>query len=162
MPPRWILAVKQGLNMNGIINGRGNGWPGEQGAWRVILLLVLLSQTIMGCQAEEAGQEPVAVEVMRVGFDRTTDMPVVILRDKGETRAIPIWIGAFEARAIAMELEGAAAPRPLTHDLLKSILQGAGVVFEKVLVSELKERHLLRAHFSDLRRQGFRSGQPPQ
>jgi bifunctional DNase/RNase len=140
MPPRWISAAKQGLNMNGIVNGRGKGWPGKQGAWRVVLLLVLLSQTIMGCQAEEAGQEPVAVEVMRVGFDRTTDMPVVILRDKGETRAIPIWIGAFEARAIAMELEGAAAPRPLTHDLLKSILQGAGVVFEKVLVSELKER----------------------
>ena len=69
--------------MNGIVNGRGNGWPGKQGAWRVFLLLVLLSQTIMGCQAEEAGQEPVAVEVMRVGFDRTTDMPVVILRDKG-------------------------------------------------------------------------------
>ena len=125
--------------MNGIVNSWGKGWPGKQGAWRVVLLLVLLSQTIMGCQAEEAGQEPVAVEVMRVGFDRTTDMPVVILRDKGETRAIPIWIGAFEARAIAMELEGAAAPRPLTHDLLKSILQGAGVVFEKVLVSELKE-----------------------
>ena len=93
----------------------------------------------MGCQAEEADQGPVAVEVMRVGFDRTTDMPVVILRDKGNSRAIPIWIGPFEARAIAMELEGAAAPRPLTHDLLKSILQGAGVVFEKVLVSELKE-----------------------
>lgn len=125
--------------MNGMVNGREKGWRGMQGAWRVFLLLALLSQTIMGCQAEEAGQEPVAVEVMRVGFDRTTDMPVVILRDKGETRAIPIWIGPFEARAIAMELEGAAAPRPMTHDLLKSILLGAGVVFEKVLVSELKE-----------------------
>lgn len=125
--------------MNGIVDGRDKGWRGKRGAWRVLLLLVLLSQTIMGCQAEEASQEPVVVEVMRVGFDRTTDMPVVILRDKSETRAIPIWIGHSEARAIAMELEGAAAPRPLTHDLLKSILLGAGVVFEKVLVSELKK-----------------------
>ena len=125
--------------MNGFVDGGDRGWRVKRGVWRVLLLLVLLSQSIMGCQAEEADQEPVVVEVMRVGFDRTTDMPVVILRDKGDTRAIPIWIGPFEARAIAMELEGAAAPRPLTHDLLKSILQGAGVVFEKVLVSELKE-----------------------
>jgi len=126
--------------MNGIVNGRERRWQGKRGIWRIFLLLVLLSQSIMGCHAEEAGQEPVVVEVMRVGFDRTTDMPVVILRDKGDTRAIPIWIGHFEARAIAMELEGAAAPRPLTHDLLKSILQGAGVVFEKVLVSEIKDK----------------------
>ena len=125
--------------MNGIVNGREVGRQGKRGALRVFFLLVLLSQTVLGCQAEEASQEPVAVEVMRVGFDRNTDMPVVILRDKGETRAIPIWIGPFEARAIAMELEGAAAPRPMTHDLLKSILLGAGVVFEKVLVSELKQ-----------------------
>ena len=126
--------------MIGIVNGRGRGWQGKQGVWRVFFLLVLLSQSIMGCQAEEADPGPVVVEVMRVGFDRTTEMPVVILRGKGDTRAIPIWIGHFEARAIAMELEGAAAPRPLTHDLLKSILQGAGVVFEKVLVSELKDK----------------------
>ena len=125
--------------MNGIVIDGGKGWPGKREAWRVFLLLVMLSQAIMGCQAEEAGQGPVAVEVMRVGFDRTADTPVVILRDKGETRAIPIWIGLSEARAIAMELEGAAAPRPMTHDLLKSILLGAGVNFEKVLVSELKE-----------------------
>ena len=125
--------------MNGIVIDGGKGWPGKREAWRVFLLLVMLSQAIMGCQAEEAGQGPVAVEVMRVGFDRTADTPVVILRDKGETRAIPIWIGISEARAIAMELEGAAAPRPMTHDLLKSILLGAGVNFEKVLVSELKE-----------------------
>ncbi len=126
--------------MNGIVNGRDRGWQGKRGVWRVFFLLVLLSQSIMGCQAEEADPGPVLVEVMRVGFDRTTDMPVVILRGKGDTRAIPIWIGHFEARAIAMELEGAAAPRPLTHDLLKSILQGAGVVFEKVLVSEIKDK----------------------
>ena len=126
--------------MNGIVNGRDRGWQGKRGVWRVFFLLVLLSQSIMGCQAEEADPGPVLVEVMRVGFDRTTDMPVVILRGKGDARAIPIWIGHFEARAIAMELEGAAAPRPLTHDLLKSILQGAGVVFEKVLVSEIKDK----------------------
>ena len=125
--------------MNGIVIDGGKGWRGKREVWRVFLLLVMLSQAIMGCQAEEAGQGPVAVEVMRVGFDRTADTPVVILRDKGETRAIPIWIGISEARAIAMELEGAAAPRPMTHDLLKSILLGAGVNFEKVLVSELKE-----------------------
>lgn len=125
--------------MNGFVNGGDGGWQGKRGVRRVLLLLVLLSRSVMGGQAAEADPESVVVEVMRVGFDRTTDMPVVILRDKEDSRAIPIWIGPFEARAIAMELEGAAAPRPLTHDLLKSILQGAGVVFEKVLVSELKK-----------------------
>ena len=141
--------------MNGFVNGGDGGWQGKRGVWRVFLLLVLLSQSIMSCQAEEAGQEPVVVEVMRVGFDRTTDMPVVLLRDKGDSRAIPIWIGPFEARAIAMELEGAAAPRPLTHDLLKSILQGAGVVFEKVLVSELKGRTYYARIFLTSAGEGF-------
>ena len=141
--------------MNGFVNGGDRGWQGKRGVWRVFLLLVLLSQSIMGCQAEEAGREPVVVEVMRVGFDRTTDMPVVLLRDKGDSRAIPIWIGPFEARAIAMELEGAAAPRPLTHDLLKSILQGAGVVFEKVLVSELKGRTYYARIFLTSAGEGF-------
>ncbi len=125
--------------MKGMVKDSSIGWRGKREVGRIGLLLVLVSQAIMACQAAEVSEEPVAVEVLRVGFDRASNLPVVILRDKGEKRAIPIWIGPFEARAIDMELQGTASPRPLTHDLLKSILQGAGVVFEKVLVSDLKD-----------------------
>ncbi len=124
--------------MTGTVSG-GGGWKGRREAGRIGLLLVLLCQTIVACQAAEESEEPVAVEVLKVGFDRTSNLPVVILSNKGEKRAIPIWIGPFEARAINMELQGTVSQRPLTHDLLKSILQGAGVVFEKVLVSDLRD-----------------------
>lgn len=113
-------------------------WVNGQWVWGSSLMLVLLSQTLIVCQAAKMNKEPVTVEVLQVVFDRDSNLPIVILLDKGEKRAIPIWIGPFEARAIDMELQGERSPRPLTHDLMKTILQGAGVVFEKVLVDELK------------------------
>ena len=113
-------------------------WANDRWFWGISLILVLLSQTLVVCQVTEMNKDPVAVEVLRVGFDRDSNLPIVILLDKGEKRAIPIWIGPFEAHAIDMELHGEVSPRPLTHDLLKMILQGAGVVLEKVLVDKLK------------------------
>jgi len=91
------------------------------------------------CQAAEKGEEVVAVDVLNVSFDHISNSPVVILQDKDKTRGIPIWVGPFEAQAIAMEMQGVPSPRPLTHDLLKTILQDVGVQFEKAVVSELKE-----------------------
>jgi len=116
--------------------GRGIGWIG--------VVTSILSLSASSCKVrEKAGvkaEETVAVEVLKVGVDPTFNLPVVILQNKGKTKAIPIWVGPLEAQAIAMEMEGVTSPRPLTHDLLKTILQDVGVAFEKALVSELKER----------------------
>ena len=68
----------------------------------------------------------IEVTVASLGLDRTTNTPVVILREKEGAGVLPIWIGPAEASAIAMELQGMKAQRPLTHDLLKQILVGLG------------------------------------
>ena len=55
-------------------------------------------------------------------IDLITNMPIVILKDKGGERVLPIWVGVFEANAIALQIENVATPRPMTHDLIKNIL----------------------------------------
>lgn len=81
----------------------------------------------------------IEVTVAHLGLDRTTNTPVVILREKGGARVLPIWIGPAEASAIAMELQGMKAQRPLTHDLLKQILVGLGGDLRRVVISAVKE-----------------------
>ena len=94
-------------------------------------------------------EELVPVQVRHVGFDRQANSPVVILEDVNQARFLPIWIGAFEARAIAMELEGVPPPRPLTHDLVKNILEQVGVQFRKIVVSALRENtYYARIHLT--------------
>jgi bifunctional DNase/RNase len=79
------------------------------------------------------------VTVAHLGLDRTTNSPVVILREKDGTRVLPIWIGPAEASAIAMELQGVKAQRPLTHDLLKQVIVGLGGDLRRVVISSVKE-----------------------
>src|SRR5947209_3739113 len=114
-------------------------WRNVRGVVRIGLMIAFLSLSTSSCQAGEKGEEVVAVEVFNVSFDHLSNAPVVILQDKDKTRGIPIWVGPFEAQAIAMEMQGVPSPRPLTHDLLKTILQDVGVQFEKAVVNELKE-----------------------
>ena len=71
--------------------------------------------------------------------DPVTNMPIVILKDKQGDRVLPIWVGIFEANAIALQIENVATPRPMTHDLLKSAIQGLEASVEKVLITDLKE-----------------------
>ena len=54
--------------------------------------------------------------------DPVTNMPIVILRDKDGQRVLPIWVGIFEANAIALQIENVATPRPMTHDLLRNVI----------------------------------------
>jgi len=82
----------------------------------------------------------VEVRVAHLGLDRTTNSPVVILREKDGAGVLPIWIGPAEASAIAMELEGVKPPRPMTHDLLKQVLVGLGATLKRVNISAVKER----------------------
>ena len=84
-------------------------------------------------------EEMLQVQVRHVAFDRQLNSPVVLLEDTNQGRFLPIWIGTFEARAIAMELEGVPPPRPLTHDLMKNILEQIGVQVQKIVVSALRE-----------------------
>jgi bifunctional DNase/RNase len=79
------------------------------------------------------------VTVAHLGVDRTTNSPVVILREKDGHRVLPIWIGPAEASAIAMELQGVKAQRPLTHDLLKQVIIGLGGDLRRVVISSVKE-----------------------
>jgi hypothetical protein len=82
----------------------------------------------------------IEVTVAQLGLDRTTNSPVVILREKDGTRVLPIWIGPAEASAIAMEMQGLKAPRPMTHDLLKSVIVGLGAKVKQIRISALKEK----------------------
>ncbi|RLE28148.1 MAG: bifunctional nuclease family protein [Acidobacteria bacterium] len=76
----------------------------------------------------------VAVEIKALVIDPTTDAPVVILQACDGRDLLPIWIGAFEAHAIAMAIEGVDPPRPLTHDLLKSVIESTGFEVARVRV----------------------------
>ncbi|MGH7704102.1 MAG: bifunctional nuclease family protein, partial [Gemmatimonadales bacterium] len=82
----------------------------------------------------------IEVTVAHLGLDRTTNTPVVILREKEGTRVLPIWIGPAEASAIAMEMQGLKAPRPMTHDLLKQVVVGLGAELRRVQISALKDK----------------------
>lgn len=81
----------------------------------------------------------VEVEVSRVAVDPTSRSPVVLLEDKAHNVALPIWIGPAEAHAIASRLEGVESPRPLTHDLMKVLMERVGVGLQRVVIRELRE-----------------------
>jgi bifunctional DNase/RNase len=72
-------------------------------------------------------------------IDPVTNMPIVILRDEDNQRALPIWVGPGEANAIALQIENVATPRPMTHDLLKNVLTELDATLIRVVISELKE-----------------------
>lgn len=81
----------------------------------------------------------IEVVIAHLGLDRTTNAPVVILREKEGARLVPIWIGPAEASAIAMELQGVKPPRPMTHDLLKQVVTGLGAELRRVVVTAVRQ-----------------------
>ncbi|MBK5228940.1 MAG: bifunctional nuclease family protein [Actinobacteria bacterium] len=82
------------------------------------------------------------VEVTLVGVrvDLPSNQPIVLLKEVGGDRYLPIWIGAVEATAIAFALQGIQTPRPMTHDLLRDILKETGVEVERILINDLVEQ----------------------
>lgn len=72
-------------------------------------------------------------------MDPVTNMPIVILKDVSGNSVLPIWVGIYEANAIALEIEKVSTQRPMTHDLIKSLLHGLNTGIRKVVVSELKD-----------------------
>ena len=82
----------------------------------------------------------VKAKIGGLALDITTNSPVVTLSPEDSQKILPIWIGHYEAWAIGMELSGVVSKRPLTHDLLFSVIKSMGGVVEKVCIVELKEQ----------------------
>lgn len=83
--------------------------------------------------------EELQVEIKGLMLDPSSNVPIVILRDIQSQLFLPIWIGVFEANAIALRLEGIEPPRPMTHDLLRSVVDQLGGTVEKIVISDLRE-----------------------
>ena len=71
--------------------------------------------------------------------DPVTNTPIVILRDKEGQRVLPIWVGIFEANAIALQIENVSTPRPMTHDLLRNVIHDLKASVQKIVVCDLQE-----------------------
>jgi uncharacterized protein len=81
----------------------------------------------------------IEMELTGVRVEFPTNQPIVLLREREGERYLPIWIGAAEAAAIALALQGVVTPRPMTHDLLKNILENLSVEVRRIVVTELRD-----------------------
>ncbi len=81
----------------------------------------------------------IEMKIRGLMMDPMTNMPIVILKDINGNSILPIWVGVYEANAIALEIEKVTTPRPMTHDLIKTMLLGLNTGVRKVVVSELKD-----------------------
>ena len=81
----------------------------------------------------------VEMSIKGLMVDPITNMPIVILHDSKGQRVLPIWVGIFEANAIALQIENVSMPRPMTHDLLRNIIHDLNADVQKIVVSDLKD-----------------------
>jgi bifunctional DNase/RNase len=81
----------------------------------------------------------VEMKIRGLMMDPATNMPIVVLKDVQGQAILPIWVGVYEANAIALEIEKVQTPRPMTHDLLKNVLLGLEVRVQKIVVNDLKD-----------------------
>jgi bifunctional DNase/RNase len=83
--------------------------------------------------------EPVPMDLVGVKIELPTNTPILLLKETAGTRYLPIWIGPYEATAIARAIEGEELQRPLTHDLLKLVTESLGATVERVVVTSLED-----------------------
>jgi hypothetical protein len=81
----------------------------------------------------------VEVRIRGLMMDPATNMPIVVLKDVASDTVMPIWVGIFEANAIAIEIEKLAAPRPMTHDLTRNLIHHLNGTLERVVITELRD-----------------------
>ncbi len=81
----------------------------------------------------------VRMEIKGLLMDPVSNMPVVILRDTEKGHFLPIWVGIFEANAIALEMEKVSTPRPMTHDLLKNLLSELDARVDRIVINDLRD-----------------------
>src|ERR1700738_1698912 len=113
-----------------ICSGTGDGSEPEQSGWRD------------GLEVERRRRRDameVEMKIRGLMMDPVTQMPIVVLKDVQGTAVLPIWVGAYEANAIALEIEKVQTPRPMTHDLLKNVFLGLDVSVQKIVVNDLRD-----------------------
>ena len=81
----------------------------------------------------------IEVRIRGLMMDPATNMPIVVLKDVASDTVMPIWVGIFEANAIAIEIEKVAAPRPMTHDLARNLIRHLNGSLERVVITELRD-----------------------
>jgi uncharacterized protein len=81
----------------------------------------------------------IEVRIRGLMMDPATNMPIVVLKDVGSDTVMPIWVGIFEANAIAIEIEKVSAPRPMTHDLTRNLMRHMNSQLERVVITELRD-----------------------
>jgi bifunctional DNase/RNase len=87
--------------------------------------------------ADDSGLIP--LEIVGVRVELPSNQPIVLLRELDGTRYLPIWIGASEATAIATAMEGVQPPRPLTHDLMRSVIDALGALAVRIVITEMRD-----------------------
>jgi uncharacterized protein len=117
--------------------------PGVVRSACAVALLTLVAHFPAGVDRLEAlhapdARELIMVELATVGFDRASESPVVLLREPESGRVVPIWVGPAEAQSILLALHGVQMPRPMTHDLMASLLGELRATVEEVVVHELR------------------------
>jgi bifunctional DNase/RNase len=89
----------------------------------------------------------IEVRIRGLMMDPATNMPIVVLKDVASETVMPIWVGIFEANAIAIEIEKVSAPRPMTHDLTRNLIRNLDAQLERVVITELKDDTFLAVLF---------------
>ena len=95
-----------------------------------------MTDTLNGSPRDKGSIE---VRIRGLMMDPSTSMPIVVLKDVASDTVMPIWVGIFEANAIALEIEKVAAPRPMTHDLTRNLIRNLNARLERIVISELKD-----------------------
>ena len=93
--------------------------------------------------AGEVQADEMEVKIRGLMMDPVTNMPMVVLKDIGSDALVPIWVGIFEANAIALEIEKTTTPRPMTHDLLANLIRTLDGEVRRVVITELQRRRIL-------------------
>ncbi len=81
----------------------------------------------------------IELQLVGVRVELPTNQPIVLLKEREGERYLPIWIGPVEATAIALGMQGIETLRPMTHDLMRDLLQGLGISVERIVITELRE-----------------------
>ena len=107
----------------------------------------------MRSKAAAGRQAGTQVEMTIKGLmvDPVTNTPIVILRDKDGQRVLPIWVGLFEANAIALQIENLSMQRPMTHDLLRNVIHDLDATVEKIVVSDLQDNTFYALIYLDVK-----------
>ncbi len=91
----------------------------------------------------------VEMKIKGLMIDPVSNMPIIILKNDAGDSVLPIWVGIFEANAIAMQLESVVSPRPMTHDLLKNVIEGLEAKIARVVINDLRDNTFFANIFLD-------------